>query len=69
MPLYEYQCRKCGHCFEELVSASSADEQAPECPECRSTDTERLLSAFSSPSPDAGSLSALGGSCGSGGFT
>lgn len=47
MPLYEYRCRDCGQCFEELVSSAAARENSPECPACRSTDTKRLLSAFS----------------------
>ena len=43
MPLYEYECRGCGHCFEHLVRPSSAP---PACPSCRSEDLERLLSGF-----------------------
>ena len=43
MPIYEYECRGCGHRFEFLVLPSS-EEQA--CPECKSADLERLLSMF-----------------------
>jgi putative FmdB family regulatory protein len=43
MPLYDYQCRACGHRFEALVRAGS---DAPTCPSCRSADLERLLSMF-----------------------
>jgi len=42
MPLYEYQCRACGHSFEVLVRG--AEQLA--CPACHSDDIERLLSSF-----------------------
>jgi putative FmdB family regulatory protein len=54
MPLYEYQCRPCGHSFEALVRG--ADE--PRCPACSSHDIERLLSSFGV-SSEARSHSAL----------
>ena len=43
MPLYEYQCRACGHEFEALVRRS--DSHSPSCPSCKGQDLERLLSA------------------------
>jgi putative FmdB family regulatory protein len=46
MPLYEYRCQKCGKSFEKLRRMQDADSET-ECPECRSSDVERLLSAFS----------------------
>ncbi|HVS99537.1 MAG TPA: zinc ribbon domain-containing protein [Solirubrobacterales bacterium] len=46
MPIYEFECERCGTCFEELVSASAA---AAPCPECGSERTRRLLSAVSPP--------------------
>jgi putative FmdB family regulatory protein len=42
MPLYEYQCRACGHLFETLVRGS----EQPSCLRCQSSDIERLLSSF-----------------------
>ena len=42
MPLYEYQCRACGHDFETLVRGA----EQPACPACQSHDIERLLSSF-----------------------
>lgn len=33
MPIYEYQCPKCQHVFEEWVKASDAHGQEP-CPQC-----------------------------------
>jgi putative FmdB family regulatory protein len=44
MPLYDFQCRSCGHEFEALVRP--ADAGAPTCPACQSLDLEKLLSGF-----------------------
>lgn len=40
MPLYEYECRACGHQFEALVRTGDT----PSCPTCKAQDLERLLS-------------------------
>jgi len=42
MPLYEYQCRKCGHRFEKIQKFS--DPLVKKCPECGGA-VEQLLSA------------------------
>lgn len=42
MPLYEYQCKACGHVFEKIKSFSDPEET--ECPVCKG-EVERLLSA------------------------
>jgi putative FmdB family regulatory protein len=42
MPIYEYECRKCGHQFELLV----LKDTVAACPECRSKKLEQLLSGF-----------------------
>ena len=42
MPLYDYECRGCGHRFEALVRPSSPAA----CPSCEGTDLEQLLSLF-----------------------
>ncbi len=43
MPLYEYQCKKCGHRFEEIQKFS--DKPLTKCPKCRKGRLEKLLSA------------------------
>ena len=43
MPIYEYECKKCGDCFEELIMNSS---EKIACPECGSKRTSRLMSKF-----------------------
>lgn len=42
MPLYEYQCTKCGHTFERIQKFS--DPHVSECPKCGSP-VEQLISA------------------------
>jgi putative FmdB family regulatory protein len=42
MPLYEYQCKKCGHRFEKIQLFS--DPLVKKCPECGGK-VEQLLSA------------------------
>jgi putative FmdB family regulatory protein len=42
MPVYEFECAKCGNRFEELVSAGTEDAV---CPECGSREVVRRLSA------------------------
>lgn len=44
MPLYEYECRGCGHRFEALVRSS--DTEKPACPACQGRDLEQMLSLF-----------------------
>lgn len=41
MPLYEYQCKKCGHRFEKIQKFS--DKPIKKCPECGGP-VEQLLS-------------------------
>jgi putative FmdB family regulatory protein len=45
MPIYEYQCRRCGYAFELLRRMKDADNKT-ECPKCHATETERQFSAF-----------------------
>jgi putative FmdB family regulatory protein len=58
MPIYEYLCSSCGHCFEKLHL--SADKEKPDCPECTSRKVSRRMSA--------GNVRAQGIPTGSGGF-
>lgn len=54
MPIYEYRCEKCGKTFEKLRSMADADREQ-QCPDCKSNQVQRLVSAF-----------ATGGGCGPG---
>jgi putative FmdB family regulatory protein len=42
MPLYEYQCEKCGHRFEKIQKFS--DKMVKKCPECGGR-VEQMISA------------------------
>jgi putative FmdB family regulatory protein len=42
MPIYEYQCKSCCHCFEELLL--SINDPDPNCPKCKCEDVEKLMS-------------------------
>ena len=42
MPLYEYQCKKCGHRFEKIQKFS--DKMVRKCPECGGP-VEQMISA------------------------
>jgi len=43
MPIYEYQCEKCHHCFELIVFSS--DDKKITCPQCNHNQVKRLLSS------------------------
>jgi len=43
MPIYEYQCRACGHKFEKLQKIS--DDPLTDCPSCEKTELKKLISA------------------------
>ena len=70
MPLYEYECRKCGCLFEHLVYGDAAEVV---CRSCGSADIVQLLSTFavgaepgkaaSKESPCAGCQGMQGGIC------
>lgn len=42
MPIYEYECDKCGHRFEQLVRIGA---EAPPCPSCASAEVHKRISA------------------------
>ncbi len=42
MPIYEYECRKCGEQFELLVLKGTVAA----CPACESQELEQLISGF-----------------------
>lgn len=46
MPIYEFECEKCGERFEELVAAGA---EGVACPSCGARETRRLLSPVSPP--------------------
>ncbi|HHV35178.1 MAG TPA: zinc ribbon domain-containing protein [Syntrophomonadaceae bacterium] len=45
MPMYEYQCEKCGEKFSVIVSWFKRNKV--NCPQCGSKNVKRLVSRFS----------------------
>lgn len=43
MPIYEYQCKSCGHELEKLQRMS--DPALADCPSCNESELQRLVSA------------------------
>jgi len=72
MPIYEYRCKACGRQYEKIVFQRNAP--APACPECGSSQSEKLISvpgAVGVPSTGAAAKpascpAAASGQCGSG---
>lgn len=47
MPIYEFQCRKCGEVFERLMKVNERGDSLT-CPHCGEKKPEKILSGFSS---------------------
>jgi putative FmdB family regulatory protein len=49
MPFYEYECTKCGHPFEVMLTLSEREEKEKKltCPKCGQREPRRMLSTFS----------------------
>ncbi|HAD82954.1 TPA: FmdB family transcriptional regulator [Candidatus Edwardsbacteria bacterium] len=43
MPIFEFECSRCNHKFEQLMRLS---ESRPACPDCGSAQTEKMFSTF-----------------------
>jgi putative FmdB family regulatory protein len=46
MPIYEYQCEACGHCFERLMFAGDGEKDL-NCPACGRREIRKLVSCAS----------------------
>jgi putative FmdB family regulatory protein len=40
MPMYDFECKACGHAFEAVAKV----DELPPCPSCNSADVARLIS-------------------------
>ena len=43
MPIYEYACTACSHCFERIMKVG---EEAPACPACGAKKTIKRVAPF-----------------------
>jgi putative FmdB family regulatory protein len=63
MPIYEYECKKCGNEFEALVSMSAKEN--PCCPKCESKKIKKKMSVTASSKSGCGSCASTScSSCG-----
>lgn len=56
MPIYEYQCEKCGRVFESIVLGSKPE--TPACDKCGSREVARRISAANTIGKSSGSMNA-----------
>ena len=64
MPMYSYECKKCKHKFDFLVMD---EDSKPLCPECGSSQLDKLISGCNvggSKSSSVPSMGGGGGGCG-----
>ena len=62
MPIYEYECDKCGERFEVLRPRQQRDN-ATECVECGCKRTELVMSGFSGRIGSGGETQSVGSAC------
>ncbi len=43
MPIYEFECKKCGHQFEQVMTIAEHDQKKVHCPKCDSDEVEHLI--------------------------
>jgi putative FmdB family regulatory protein len=48
VPIFDFQCNKCGHEFEAVLRP----QDTPACPSCHSRDLVKLLSSFAVTTPE-----------------
>lgn len=46
MPIYEFECRRCHHIYEQIMGIEETDEK-PVCPKCGATNPKKLLGSYS----------------------
>jgi putative FmdB family regulatory protein len=61
MPIYEYECRKCGERFE-VLQRMNEDSSQVRCPRCNTDRPRRVLSIFSSGSVESSASCSTGSS-------
>jgi len=46
MPTYSFECRKCGHVFQEILSYKEYEAKGWKCPKCGSKSVIQLFDTF-----------------------
>lgn len=44
MPIFDFECRSCGHKFDLMIS--NAEKDKAKCPQCGAMDLKQLLTSF-----------------------
>ena len=60
MPLYEFECQKCGERFEQLLGINEPADNL-RCPKCQADNPRKVLSVFSSASGGSSGASCIPG--------
>jgi putative FmdB family regulatory protein len=47
VPIYEFNCKECGHHFDLIESVSDHEQHKERCPKCNSKKLERVYSTVS----------------------
>jgi putative FmdB family regulatory protein len=45
MPLYEFECKKCKHPFDKVMSIKDMEAEQAACPKCGSGEVQKLISS------------------------
>jgi len=45
MPLYEFECNKCEHTFDKVLTIKEMEVCKPACPQCGSKSVRKLISS------------------------
>ena len=45
MPLYEFECKKCEHVFDKILTIKEMETVKLACPQCGSDDIRKLISS------------------------
>ena len=46
MPVYEFQCKKCGKEFSVAMTVKEKEAKKVRCPECKSLRAQQVFSSF-----------------------
>jgi len=66
MPIYEFRCLGCGHVFEFLKLKKETEGAEMKCPNCNSSEVERVLSTVNMAKSSSGKATSTVKSCGGG---
>ena len=45
MPIYEYECKKCGHQFSLTMAMEEHEKKRARCPKCKSENLKQLITS------------------------